>query len=70
MIINLRFSYAIINLDTSYAIYHHLVLFCFGWMVLVFQDRVSPCSLGCLELALLTRLAINSESHLPLPAKC
>ena len=35
--------------------------------LLVFQDRISLCSVAVLELSLWMRLALHSKIHLPLP---
>jgi hypothetical protein len=41
-----------------------------GVCLFVFQDRDLSVALAVLELTLLTRLALNSEIHLPLPPEC
>jgi hypothetical protein len=48
-------------------LFHFLFLFSFG---LVFETGFLCVALAVLELTLQTRLALNSEIHLPLPPKC
>jgi hypothetical protein len=57
----------LLQLALGWAIWHDLGRY---FVVVVFEIRFLCVTLAVLELALYTRLDLNSETRLPLPPKC